>query len=494
MIVSDALLDILPVPILVVSTNTDQVLHLNPASADLYGVDAAMAGHVGTTDIFTDLADYQRILKFLSSNERLEKLELLMRTMRGELRWVVTSVCKVRYEDQDAYLFVQTDISAYKKNDPDSPPGVLTDLRYPSTGVNLSATLNRDEIFDKVLSNIGKVIPHDAVSICLIDGAQVVFVRAHGYLARGLSDEFICKIRMPLRKIPTMLAMRESHEPLLIPDTRSSSLWKKLHDWDWVQSYLGMPIIIKEKTIGFLNLDSATACHFTPIHVELLHSFGAQVSAAIENALLYEEAQRELQERKQTQKELRQANRRLQQQLMEIEQLQTQLREQVIRDPLTRLFNRRYLEETLSRELARAEREHQPLSLIMIDIDHFKSVNDSYGHAAGDRMLQALGTLLLNQTRYADVTCRYGGEEFCILMPGAMLEVAVARAEKIRLLFVTQIIEFGPLLLTASLSLGVACYPQHASADRSLISAADRALYQAKQAGRNRVCVSSLNN
>ncbi len=141
---------------------------------------------------------------------------------------------------------------------------------------------------------------------------------------------------------------------------------------------------------------------------------------------------RDVTERKHVEKRLRYVNDRLQTQLIEIGVLQSKLREQAIRDPLTNLFNRRYLEETLERELARAAREDYPLCVIMIDLDHFKRVNDTHGHEAGDEVLKALAFTLFEQCRRGDFACRFGGEEFVVVMPNINMDTAYERAENIR--------------------------------------------------------------
>ena len=128
--------------------------------------------------------------------------------------------------------------------------------------------------------------------------------------------------------------------------------------------------------------------------------------------------------RKQVEKKLRSANDRLQSQLIEIGTLQSKLRSQAIRDPLTDLFNRRYLDETFERELARAAREGYPVCVIMMDIDHFKKVNDTYGHEAGDSVLKALATTLSTHNRRGDFVCRFGGEEFVVVMPNIPVNTA----------------------------------------------------------------------
>ncbi|HXU94631.1 MAG TPA: diguanylate cyclase, partial [Gallionella sp.] len=134
-------------------------------------------------------------------------------------------------------------------------------------------------------------------------------------------------------------------------------------------------------------------------------------------------------ERKCAEDKLHEANARLAAQLREIEKLQEELREQAIRDPLTGLFNRRYMEETLVREFAGAERENYPVSVIIMDIDHFKKINDTYGHQAGDMVLQTLGEQLRGHIRGRDIACRFGGEEFLAVLPHTPIITAAQRAE-----------------------------------------------------------------
>ena len=181
------------------------------------------------------------------------------------------------------------------------------------------------------------------------------------------------------------------------------------------------------------------------------------------------------------------ANKSLQQQLDEIHALQAQLSDQANRDPLTGLYNRRYLDTTLIRELARCAREGQPLSLMLIDVDHFKLVNDRHGHPAGDAVLKMLGAMLNGQARAGDVACRYGGEEFLLVLPNMPPDIARLRAEQWRADFATATVLFESLPLQATLSIGVASYPEHGSSPEALIRCADLALYQAKSEGRNRV-------
>lgn len=169
-------------------------------------------------------------------------------------------------------------------------------------------------------------------------------------------------------------------------------------------------------------------------------------------------------------------------------QLQERLRYQSLRDSLTRLYNRRYLQESLAREIDRAQRKHQFIGIIMIDIDHFKKFNDVYGHTVGDLVLREVGNYLLSQIRQYDTACRYGGEELVIVMPDASLENTVMRAEEIRAGIKQLKLEHDQQPLESiTVSIGVSCFPDDGINSEQLIRAADKALYQAKEQGRDRV-------
>jgi diguanylate cyclase (GGDEF)-like protein len=159
-------------------------------------------------------------------------------------------------------------------------------------------------------------------------------------------------------------------------------------------------------------------------------------------------------------------------------------------DPLTGLLNRRYLEEMFTREIVRAARKGYSIGIIMADIDHFKQFNDIHGHAAGDAVLVQVGHFLQAHVRESDFTCRYGGEEFLMILPEATREITQLRAEQIREeIHGLQVQYEGQSLEMVTLSLGVAMYPQHGSTKELLFSAVDAALYRAKNEGRDRVIV-----
>lgn len=183
--------------------------------------------------------------------------------------------------------------------------------------------------------------------------------------------------------------------------------------------------------------------------------------------------------------QVRQRTAELKTALEEVQALQTRLREQAIRDPLTGLFNRRYLTETFDRELLRAHRNGSPISAIMGDIDHFKSVNDTYGHQAGDEVLRAFGTLLKQGARGSDICCRYGGEEFLLVLFDMAIDDAWRRAERLRQAVAAAAIPLGASVVRITASFGIASFPAHGETGEALIAAADAALYAAKKAGRN---------
>jgi diguanylate cyclase (GGDEF)-like protein len=168
--------------------------------------------------------------------------------------------------------------------------------------------------------------------------------------------------------------------------------------------------------------------------------------------------------------------------------LQQELTEQSTRDALTGLLNRRFMEETLRATVARAKRTGEPLAVVMLDIDHFKRLNDTFGHQAGDEALRIVSRLIQKSIRTEDVACRYGGEEFALIMPGATLAIATARAESLRRA-VSQLdlnhIALGIKGIT--ISAGVSTYSSQTLNETTLIAAADEALYIAKDSGRNRV-------
>ncbi len=215
-------------------------------------------------------------------------------------------------------------------------------------------------------------------------------------------------------------------------------------------SYLCIPMIAQGETLGLLHLRADQAGVIDRCE-NLATTVGEQLALALSN--------------------------------LRLRQL---LQSQSVRDGLTNLYNRRYMQETLEREMSRARRYQSSLVVVMTDIDRFKTYNDTYGHEVGDVALQEISLLLMSTIRKEDVACRYGGDELAIILPGATIPDAMQRIEQfrqaIRRLHMGGVDEFGPI----TLSYGVACYPNDGSTQKELLKAADLALYQAKQQGRDR--------
>ncbi|HEY9718549.1 MAG TPA: diguanylate cyclase [Trichormus sp.] len=219
-----------------------------------------------------------------------------------------------------------------------------------------------------------------------------------------------------------------------------------------IQSGLIVPLVMRERILGAMFLQHCSETKEWSIDdVSLVGALADNLSVAIENAELHRERE-----------------------------------QQAVTDGLTGVANRRSFTETFSREFERAKRYGEPLSLVIIDLDLLKKINDTYGHQAGDEAIKSIGKMLKQSSRSVDLPARYGGEEFCLLLPNTDIEMAEQSAERLRRLINDVEIQ-GPGKISASL--GVATYPQHADDPDALFQRADEALYVAKQSGRNRVCV-----
>jgi diguanylate cyclase (GGDEF)-like protein len=351
-------------------------------------------------------------------------------------------------------------------------------------GQAAASQLEMNTLFELVGKKIYQAFDVEAVYIALYDPTTELIHIPYWDSPQGQIGNRTMRLGEGLTSI-----IISSGQPLLIDydyERRSAELGVNrmpTYSGGLPKSWLGVPMRLGDKIIGVLSVqDFKREYAFTPADIRLLTTIAANLGIAVQNAQLYKATQ-------QREAEVRQANEQLRLQLTEIETLQAQLREQAIRDPLTGLFNRRYLIETLDREIAQAVRAATPLSIMMIDLDHFKKINDTYGHKAGDLMLQTLGTLLAAKTRDGDIACRYGGEEFVIVLPGASLTIARQRAEHLRTTFQELRVTYNQQILRATLSAGVASFPLNGADGEAVLQDADKALYIAKSTGRNRVII-----
>jgi diguanylate cyclase (GGDEF)-like protein len=321
------------------------------------------------------------------------------------------------------------------------------------TIIDINSTLDYNEVLELVLKHLAQIVPHDAAYIALPNGDGNIHVRrARGYKERGL-EELLLSLHVPVDFFPLWSRVYQSCEPLAVTDTQEDAVWSNLPELSWVRSSACAPILTKGEFVGFLNLDSARPGAFTEVELERLRTFADYAAVAIEKARLFEKTQN-----------------------------------LAITDELTGLFNRRQVLKLAEIEYERVRRYHRPLSAVMIDIDHFKRINDTYGHPVGDQALIALANCCRANLRTVDILGRYGGEEFLILLPETQHDKALEAAERIRKQVEAMVLPAakGPLKLTISAGVATLDLEAPVSLDE-LIKNADDALYGAKAAGRNRV-------
>ncbi|MHC1781604.1 MAG: diguanylate cyclase [Anaerolineaceae bacterium] len=315
----------------------------------------------------------------------------------------------------------------------------------------LTSTLNFDEVLDRILETVGSVVPHDAANIMMVWAGMAYVVRFHGYTEIGL-DEFMLSLQLSVPETSNLHQMFLSGRPVAIENLDLHPEWNFQPEMKWRKSLASAPLRSRGIVFGFLNMESAEAGFFNQAHAERLQAFADQAAIAIENARLYAEVQ-----------------------------------QSAITDELTGVYNRRGLLELGRREIERARRYMRDLSILMIDIDHFKEINDNYSHAAGDQVLVELAKRWRISLREVDLMGRIGGDEFTILLPETDLESASQVAGRLLEEISSQpfITENGPVQV--SVSIGVAGVGKDVVDLQELLSRADNAMYSAKKTGRNKV-------
>lgn len=311
-----------------------------------------------------------------------------------------------------------------------------------STAMN--STRNLDELLDLIIANVIRLISCDSANIMMID-------QDYAYPVRSL-EPLENSVRLSIERTGTLHWMWKNRRPMVIPDVNDNSEWVTTPETAWINSYVGAPIVAIGDVIGFINLDSAMPGFYRQETGERLQAFANQASIAIQNARIYE-----------------------------------QLEEMATIDSLTNLFSRRYFFDLATKEYERACRYHHPLSAIMVDLDFFKEVNDTYGHLAGDQMLRRVAAECMKELRSTDFIGRYGGEEFAILLPETDLEMAKKVADRLCDRIARIELRTAMSILRITASMGVATMSSSCERLEDLLAQSDQALYLAKESGRNRV-------
>lgn len=312
-------------------------------------------------------------------------------------------------------------------------------------GELLQSCQSREEVFTAALGFAPKIFPSRRGAVALFNSSRNLVEVA------GLWHE--CHLPVMSFEADSCWALRTGHPHLVVAGDTTARCG---HAAGVKNTYLCVPILAQGEALGILHIQATDESpSLGEAELSFKTTFASQVGLSVANIRLREA-----------------------------------LRAQSTKDPLTGLYNRRYLQEMLDREIRRAIRSEQHLGLLMLDLDHFKKFNDTYGHEAGDAVLRETASYLVRSIRVEDFVCRYGGEEFVVVLPTADLRAAEARAERIRSkLRDLVVMHNGRSLGVITASVGVAALPNHGMNAKELLQAADAALYRAKREGRDRVAV-----
>jgi diguanylate cyclase (GGDEF)-like protein len=314
-------------------------------------------------------------------------------------------------------------------------------------GELLQSCISREEVFAAALGFAPKIFPTARGAVALLNGG-----RSQAEVIGSWAD---CQLPAKEFEPVDCWALRTGHPHLVVAGDTTAPC---AHATGVQHTYLCIPILAQGETLGILHLQATDEVpQLNSAEVSFKTTFAGQVGLSIANIRLREA-----------------------------------LHTQSVRDALTGLYNRRYLEEVLDREVRRAGRAGQSLGVLMLDLDHFKRFNDTHGHDAGDAVLRETASYLLKNVRAEDFVCRYGGEEFVVILPTAGIEGMHTRAERLRSkMRELNILYQGKSLGMVTFSVGVAAFPEHGRSPKELMAAADAALYEAKRGGRDQVALAS---
>lgn len=372
----------------------------------------------------------------------------------GEALLVLDRLMSIQYEGKRSVLGSLMDLSDIEKAEAQIREYADQLEALFNIGLTASRTLDIKELLENVIDKVLNVTGFDAGGIFLVD-QQTKRVTLRAY--RGVSKVLLKKAqRMKFNEGFTGLVAR-SGKPIIVQDAGCDSRAVSMGiASEGIHSFAAVPVMSKEQVRGVMIVGSHTTHQFSQSTTRLLDTITLQIGMAVDNAQLYERALH-----------------------------------LAFTDNLTGLYNRRFVLDQLEREFARAARSDSPMSLVMMDLDGLKTINDRFGHIEGDVVLKKLGKILKQNTRVSDTAARWGGDEFVLLAPDTDSMGAYIIGERIR----SQTEQCRPKIsgeeLSFSISVGIASYPVHPSRVTELIKRADEAMYNAKGLGKNRVCVFS---
>lgn len=395
------------------------------------------------------LASFPALLNYLKSNQDFHFEINLSGLVHSELD--VNGTCLYSPNHQDVgRLITFKDVTSLKRAEYTEREGRLLAEALRDVALAVTSTLDISEVLDRLLENVYRVLPCSMTNIVLVDDKGIGRVAHY----RGYNDpaviEWLKNVTFDIDNVYSYHFMDKTGQALIVSDTHAVDYWK-IKDGK-LRSYLGAPIWVKGKAMGFLNLDHEEVGFYNAEHAERLQAFANLAAIALDNARLF----------------------------VKVNELATH-------DGLTGLNNRRHLFTLAANEVQRALRYHTPLSLLILDIDHFKQVNDVYGHQLGDVTLQKVARLFQTMVRDVDISGRYGGDEFCLLMPGTDGFYAKKAADRILDMVHDLEILTDKGVHHISVSIGMATLSEQDTSFEDLLQHADVALYDAKQNGRDRI-------
>ncbi|HQN43055.1 MAG TPA: diguanylate cyclase [Anaerolineaceae bacterium] len=311
------------------------------------------------------------------------------------------------------------------------------------------AALDVEQLLDHILVQLENVVAYDSACIFLFEGDQLRAVAAHGFE----HPEAVINQYYPANSLLTGAAANLGR-PLLIADVREDDRFEKWGDSEHVRGWMCIPLVWRQKVVGFLTVDSRTPNAYNEEQATLAQAFANQAALAIQNSRLFQETRR-----------------------------------LAVTDPLTGLYNRRQLFDLARAEFDHYQRFQGRFSVVMMDMDHFSQVNNTYGHQVGDVVLRTASQRIRGVLRESDIVGRYGGEEFLAVLPDVDAAHACQVAERIRRAIAETPVSVDLLSVRVTISLGVAVLDEETLTLDELIERADQALYKSKQTGRNRVSV-----